>query len=101
MSNEENMEHAKRYSQTFKRGYGMWADDPSSMSKKTVLKLLLKKYAPKSIENIGSAILADQAAFKGDVDNKEAYYPDNQPKIEGGEYAEFEEATDNKEQPSR
>lgn len=101
MSNEEIMEHAKRYSQTFKRGYGLWADDPSSMSKKTVLKLLLKKYAPKSIENIGSAILSDQAAFKGDVDNKEVYYPDNQPKIEGGEYAEFEEATDNKEQPSR
>ena len=94
MSNEEIMEHAKRYSQTFKRGYGLWVDDSKSMSLKTVLKLLLKKYAPKSIESINNAILSDQAAFKGDVDNNEAYYPDNQPKIEGGDYAEFEEANE-------
>lgn len=101
MSNEEIMEHAKRYSQTFKRGYGLWVDDAKSMSLKTVLKLLLKKYAPKSIESINNAILSDQAAFKGDVDNNEAYYPDNQPKIEGGDYAEFEEANEeSKEKPS-
>lgn len=60
----------------------------------TVLKLLLKKYAPKSIENIGSAIVADQAAFRGDIDSKEAYYPDAQLKGEKGEYAEFEETTE-------
>lgn len=60
----------------------------------TVLKLLLKKYAPKSIENIGSAIVADQAAFRGDIDSKETYYPDAQLKGEKGEYAEFEETTE-------
>lgn len=94
MSTEEIMAHAKRYSQTFKKGYGLWADDPMSMAKKTVLKLLLKKYAPKSIENIGSAIVADQAAFRGDIDSKEAYYPDAQLKGEKGEYTEFEETTE-------
>ena len=97
MSTDEIMAHAKRYSQTFKRGYGLWVDDITSMAKKTVLKLLLKKYAPKSIENIGSAIVSDQAAFNGDMDNRELYYPDAQIKSDAAEYTEFVEE---KEKPS-
>lgn len=63
---EEVKAHALKYSQTYKRGFGLWKDDFNSMALKTVLKYLLKKYAPKSIELI-SAIESDQASFSGDT----------------------------------
>lgn len=63
---EEVKKHALRFSQTYKRGFGLWKDDFSSMALKTVLKHLLKKYAPKSIELI-TAIESDQASFSGDA----------------------------------
>lgn len=67
---DEIKAHAKRYSQTYKKGYGLWAEKDSfnSMALKTVLKHLLKKYAPKSIELI-TAIDSDQASFEGDTSN--------------------------------
>lgn len=63
---EEVKKHALRFSQTYKRGFGLWKDDFNSMALKTVLKHLLKKYAPKSIELI-NAIESDQASFSGDT----------------------------------
>lgn len=63
---EEVKKHALRFSQTYKRGFGLWKDDFNSMALKTVLKHLLKKYAPKSIELI-TAIESDQASFSGDA----------------------------------
>lgn len=56
-------EHAGKYSQTAKRGYGMWVEEFDSMAKKTVLKLLLSKYAPMSLD-LQSAVIADQAVFR-------------------------------------
>lgn len=44
----------------------------------TVLKHLLKKYAPKSIEVINRAMEVDQAAFTGTIDNPQPVYVDNQ-----------------------
>ena len=77
MTAAEMKAHALRFSQTFKRGYGLWADKEmfDSMAKKTVLKLLLSKYAPLSVE-MRDAIKADQAVMeKPDeydyVDNQE------------------------------
>lgn len=78
-TNEEIKEHAKRYSQTFKKGYGLWVDNWSAMCLKTVLKHLLKKYAPKSIE-LMTAIESDQATFSGetmDIGNAQPNYSDN------------------------
>ena len=69
-SKEECEAHAKRYSQTYKKGYGQWADNFDAMALKTVLKLLLSKYAPKSID-MQNAILADQATI--DKDGKLTY----------------------------
>ena len=39
--------------------------------------MLLKKFAPKSIENIAKAVESDQASFVGDIDNAQAVYVDN------------------------
>lgn len=66
MTSAEMKAHALRFSQTYKRGYGLWADKDmfDSMAKKTVLKLLLSKYAPLSVE-MRDAIKADQSVMKG------------------------------------
>lgn len=76
MSVEEITEHAKRYSQTFKSEYSRksskWTTDFDAMATKTVLKLLLSKYAPLSVEmqELREAITADQASFgdNGEID---------------------------------
>jgi len=78
MSMEEIQEHAKSYSQTYKKGYGVWKDKFDSMAKKTVTKLNLSKNAPLSIESIKTAVNSDQAVIE-DVDHTEldANYLDN------------------------
>ena len=77
MTVEEAKAHGKQYSQTFKKGYGLWADNFNAMALKTTLKMLLKKFAPKSIESIAKAIESDQASFTGDIDNVQPIYVDN------------------------
>ena len=72
---EECKAHALRYSQTFKKGYGVWKENFDAMSLKTVLKHLIKKYAPKSVEVL-SAISDDQVVSN---ENGEAAYRDNMP----------------------
>ena len=76
MTKNEATAHAMRYSQTFKKGYGVWNDNFDAMALKTVLKLLLSKQAPLSIQ-MQTAIAADQAIIK-DVDKQEFEYIDNQ-----------------------
>ena len=77
MTKEEVEAHGKKYSQTFKRGFGLWATDFDAMAEKTVLKLLLDKKAPKSIE-MQTAIQYDQASVKiGDDLNMSPEYVDN------------------------
>lgn len=82
MTVEEMKAHALRFSQTYKKGYGLWADKDSfdSMAKKTVLKLLISKYAPLSVE-MRDAIKVDQAVLRGEdnadyVDADEQVQPD-------------------------
>lgn len=70
---ERIQEHAKKYSQTFRKGNGVWADNFDAMAKKTVLKEMLSKYAPLSVD-MQNAIKADQAIFTG---NEESKYVDN------------------------
>ena len=62
MSTKELNTHGKKFSQTFKKSFGLWKDDFDSMAKKTVLKLLLSKYAPMSIE-MQTARDSDQASL--------------------------------------
>ena len=82
---EEIKKHGMKYSQTYKMGKGLWVDNFEAMGLKTVLKHLLKKYAPKSIETIAMAVESDQATFSGDLDNlgnAQASYPDNDNTVE-------------------
>lgn len=83
MTIDEISLHAKKYSQAYKKGFGVWRDDFDSMARKTVLKLLLGKYAPKSIETT-KAIMFDQASINGNmieehsVVDAEIQYVDNE-----------------------
>lgn len=85
MSHNDVVKHAQRYSQTFKKGFGVWHDNFESMALKTVLKLLLSKQAPLSVE-MQQAVLADQAIVK-DAKDGEFDYPDNH--IQDAEFAEM------------
>lgn len=89
MTVDQVLAHAKRFSQTFKKGYGLWVDDRDSMAKKTVLKLLLSKYAPLSIE-MQKAVIADQGVIN-DEDATDVTYVDNtaEPVDKALERAEF------------
>ena len=69
MSMSELQGHGKKFSQTFKKNFGLWKDDFDSMAKKTVLKLLLSKYAPMSIE-MQTARDSDQAELKWNEEEK-------------------------------
>lgn len=75
MSHDDIVKHAQRYSQIFKKGFGVWHDNFEAMALKTVMKLLLSKQAPLSVE-MQQAVLADQAVVK-DVENQEFNYADN------------------------
>lgn len=50
MTVRECEDHGKRYSQTFKRGFGVWVDNFDAMALKTVVKLGLSKYGILSLE---------------------------------------------------
>lgn len=64
--------HAKKYSQSFRGGFGLWKDDFPSMALKTVDKLNLSKNAPLSIE-MQKAIMVDQAVIKNDEGTEVTY----------------------------
>ncbi len=77
MTVEDLTKHGKKFSQTFKTDKGLWADDFDSMATKSVLKLLLSKFAPLSIE-MQRATIADQMIIE-DADNLKGNYTDNEP----------------------
>jgi len=79
MSEEEVMKHANKYSQTAKKGFGVWKDQFEAMALKTVLKLLLSKQAPLSID-MQKAQMADQAIIR-DVDKDEFDYIDHSESV--------------------
>lgn len=96
MTLEEVEKHAKTYSQTYKNGYGVWKDNFDVMARKTVLKLLLSKYAPKSIQ-MQQALTFDQAVVKSDltttetIEEAEITYIDNEQPSAKDKLAEIAE----------
>jgi len=88
MTNEQLKAHGVKFSKSFKFGGGLWKDDFDSMAKKTVLKLLLSKYAPMTID-MQKAQEADQAIVKDDGYE----YPDNDSRVP----VDHEEVSDQKE----
>ena len=79
MSIEELTAHSQKYSQTAKKGFGVWKDNFDAMAQKTVIKLLLSKQAPLSIDTpLATAVQADQAVIH-DVDGEQVFiYEDSQ-----------------------
>ena len=75
MTAQEVQQHANKYSQTAKKGYGVWKDQFEAMALKTVLKLLLSKQAPLSIE-MQKAQIADQMVIH-DADTLTGDYIDH------------------------
>lgn len=77
---DECRAHGKKYSKTFSNPKGLWMTDFDGMALKTVLKRLLDKFGPKSIE-MQTAMIFDQARVKGNLEHMEdaeAVYIDNQ-----------------------
>lgn len=73
MNQTELEAHAKKYSQSYKKGYGVWKDNFDAMARKTVLKLILNRYAPLSVD-MEKAIRLDQADNEGSyIDNKPTF----------------------------
>jgi recombination protein RecT len=77
MTAEEMQQHGAKYSKTFSYGDSLWKKDFVGMGNKTVIKLLLSKYAPLSVEmQVHQAIKFDQAVVT-DLEQEEVMYPDN------------------------
>lgn len=75
MSVDELTKHGMKFSQTFKKGFGLWKTDFEGMARKTVIKLLLQRFAPMSIE-MQRAEIADQSIVN-DADTLDVSYVDN------------------------
>lgn len=80
MTRDEVEAHALRYSETYKsqkawvKAASKWTTDFDAMAKKTVLKLLLSKYAPLSVE-MQNAVKSDQAVID---ERGDAHYVDHE-----------------------
>jgi recombination protein RecT len=88
MTTEELKKHGGKYSQTFKKGFGLWKDDFDGMAIKTVIKLLLSKFAPLSIE-MQKAVITDQAFINNEDATDVTYIDNDEPVID----KELERAT--------
>lgn len=82
MTKEEIVAHATRYSQSYRNKSGNWQKDFEGMALKTVLKRLITKFAPKSLERILDAIEYDQSVVDGDaskmdIEGAKPMYVDN------------------------
>ncbi len=88
---EQVDKHGKRFSQTYKKGYGLWKDDFDSMAKKTVLKMLISKWGILSIE-MQNAVKFDQAVIREDepeyVDNEIYTWDDESGELEAKQVKE-------------
>jgi len=97
MTRAEVEAHAQKYSQSYaydlKNGKksSVWSTNFDAMAKKTVMKLLLTRYAPTSLElqgnNLVNALQADQSVINADgsyqyVDNNDDAFNQFSPEAE-------------------
>jgi recombination protein RecT len=75
MTTEQIKKHGSKYSKTFGNKFGLWNTDFDAMASKTVIKLLLSKFAPLSID-MQKAVISDQAIINN-VDATDVTYIDN------------------------
>lgn len=89
MTVEQIQEHGKKFSKTYSNTNGLWKKDFESMALKTVLKLLLSKYAPLSVE-MQKAVIADQSVIN-DTETLDVQYVDEGKDLEEVDYDELVE----------
>lgn len=75
MSIDQLRTHGAKYSKTFNNDKGLWNTDFDSMANKTVIKLLLSKFAPLSVE-MQKAVISDQSVIIN-ADAEDVAYIDN------------------------
>ncbi len=80
MTTSELKRHGTKFSKSFNKGFGLWKDDFDSMATKTVLKLMLSKFAPLSID-MKMAVISDQSIIN-DVETEDVTYIDNEATAE-------------------
>lgn len=66
--------HGQKFSKTYANKYGLWSTDFDGMATKTVIKLLLSKFAPLTID-LQKAVIADQALID---ENENTEYVDHE-----------------------
>ena len=100
MSVDELDAHAKRFSQTYRKGYGLWSDKEMrpAMMEKTILKRLLSKYGVLSVEmeqaiKSDSAVLGENDAVRY-IDNEENAIDLNKAQAVAEKFADFQDVTD-------
>jgi len=76
MSVDELKTHGSKFSKTYSSKYSLWKTDFDSMASKTVLKMLLQKYAPLSID-MQTAVMTDQGMVN-DWESQDVTYVDNE-----------------------
>lgn len=83
MTVAELQKHGNSYSQSYKnpktKAYSLWETNFEAMASKTVIKLLLSKFAPLSIE-MQKVVITDQG-FIHDAEATDVTYPDNTEEI--------------------
>lgn len=94
-SKEKMERHAQRYSQTYGSKYentrnsSKWVTDFDAMAHKTIIKALLSKYAPLSVD-MRTAVESDQAV----INKTSVSYPDNEDMGEVGAELDIEDVAD-------
>lgn len=96
MTVQEVKGHAQKFSQAYRRNAAIWKDNWEEMMKKTCLKRLLVRWAPKSIE-MQQMVMFDQAVVKGDIsdmNNAQAVYADNGQEVNAEQTEHVEDAVE-------
>lgn len=96
MTVQEVKDHAHKFSQAYRRNAAIWKDNWEEMMKKTCLKRLLVRWAPKSIE-MQQMVMFDQAVVKGDIsdmNNAQAVYADNGQEVNAEQTEHVEDAVE-------
>jgi len=77
MSVKDLQKHGEKYSKTYSQTNSKWKTDFEAMAMKTVIKLLLSKFAPLSVDTVmQKAIVADQAIIN-DSETLDVTYTDS------------------------
>lgn len=96
MTVQEVKDHAQKFSQAYRRNAAIWKDNWEEMMKKSCLKRLLVRWAPKSIE-MQQMVMFDQAVVKGDIsdmNNAQAVYADNGQEVNAEQTEHVEDAVE-------